>query len=540
MQNNSPSHQYDDNNIIIIGAGASGIAMGCQLQRKLGFNNFEIYEKDEDYGGTWYVNTYPGCGCDIPSHFYSFSFETNPDWTYAYSFQPEILAYMKNVSKKYDLPARTRFGMECVGAEWDKDQEKWTAAFKNVKTGEISKKECKFLVFCSGPLSVPNPCPVPGAENFKGEIFHSQQWNHKAEIENKDVIVMGNGCSATQFIPEILPKVKSLKQFIRSQHWILPRDNTKFTERWKWMMRNVPGLIYFYRYFLAVFLDIFFFMFRTKSGKSMRDALSKKCLKFMKKAPEKYHHLLVPNFEIGAKRRIRDSGYIECLENPKILLTDDPLVQIKEHSVVAKSGEEHHADVIVYATGFQIRQFLGQFTIKGKSGEQLGARWKRQGGARAYKGVMVADFPNMFTVIGPNTASGHFSIIFMAECNVEFILKILKPFLKAKNGGVVEVTEEGEKEDVDWVQGQLKECIWNEGEAGWYADKDTKHNPTIYPHYQMNYWWRTLTPKWTDFRLSGEGGKNALKRDWKGNFLFFLVVNCLIILIGMILKKILF
>jgi hypothetical protein len=307
------------------------------------------------------------------------------------------------------------------------------------------------------------------------------------------------------------------------------------------MMNNIPGLLVSFRYFLAVFIDIFFIAFRTKSGKWLRDMTSKDSLTFMKKAPEKYHKLLIPNFEIGAKRRILDAGYVDCLHDPKILLTDDALVEIKENSVLTKSGEEHHADVIVYATGFQVRELFAHLSIKGRSGEELRGRWKRQGGARGYKGVMMADFPNMFVTVGPNTGSGHYSIIFMIECNVEYILRILKPFLKEKSGGVVEVTEEGEKKDVDWVQTRLKDCIWSVGEAGWYADRVTKHNPTVYPHYQMNYWWRTLAPKWSDFRVSGEVSTSSVKRSWRSNnVILFIIVNCLIIFIGLLLKKVMF
>jgi len=526
----------EDDNLIIVGAGPSGIAMGCQLQRKFGFKNFEIYDKNEDFGGTWYANTYPGCGCDTPSHFYSFSFEKNSQWSRVFPLQPELLAYFKKVSSKYDLPAHTHFKMECLKAEWNVDTEQWMVTFRNVGSGDIRQRSCKFLVFCVGVFSVANPCPLPGVENFKGEIFHSAQWNHKVNLAGKDLIVIGNGCSAIQFIPAIQPKVKSLTHFIRSQQWILPGINWQCSKMFRYILRNIPGASEIFRFLLAGFLDAWFFMFRTQSGKWLRDYTARETEKYLKaKTPEKYHPLLIPNFTMGAKRRIFNSGYLECLSSSKVLLTDDPLIQIKERSVLTKSGKEYPADVIVYATGFQVREFLASIEVRGKSGEDLQSRWKRQGGPRAYKGVMVADFPNLFTVIGPNTISGHYSVIYMSECNVNFILKLLKPLLfHRKYRSLIEVTEEGEKKDVEWAQSRMKQCIWNEGEGGYYTIKETGHNPVVYPHYQTNYWFRTLIPNWSDFVMIKKNKRGLLESsNWRRDNLIRIFVILVVISISM-------
>lgn len=498
-------------NVIIIGAGPSGMIVGCQLQRELGFTNFEIFEKGTDFGGTWYHNTYPGSGCDIPSHFYSFSFEKNPNWTRVFPLQAEIQEYMLNVAKKYNLYKHAHFRTEALSATWDKETERYTVSFKNLGTQEVYTKTCKFLVMCAGPLSVPNPCPVPGADKFKGKIWHSGHWNHDVDITDKNVAVIGNGCSATQFIPVILPKVKSLTQFIRSQHWIFKRPNPFFPEKFKWAMRNIPGAMQLHRFLLAFLLDAQFIMFRTKAGQGMRNFCSKRARRYMTlKAPEKYHDILVPKFEVGAKRRVFDTDYLKCLHDPKILLTNDPLVQINEKSVTTKSGKEYPVDAIVLANGFQIHEPMFPFVLTGKSGEKLKERWVRQQGPRAYMGVTVPDFPNMFMLVGPNTGSGHYSIIFIAECNANFAIKLMKPFLSTGCKGSIEATEDAEKRYVDWVQTRLKEYIWvNSGEAGWYADKNG-YNGTIYPHFQAHYWMKTLRPNWSDFKINGAKPSNNL------------------------------
>jgi len=514
-----------DDNVIIIGAGASGIAMGCQLQRELGFTNFEIYERGGEFGGVWYFNTYPGCGCDIPSHFYSFSFEKNPNWTEVFPMQPEIQQYILNVCKKYNLDSHTHFRTECIGAEWNQNTERWSVTFKNLKTGEVFTKTSKFVVMCAGGLSTPNPCPVPGIENFKGHAWHSTQWNHKVDITDKNVIVIGNGCSAAQFVPVILPKVKSLSQFIRSQHWIFYRPNWKYSEKFKWVMRNIPGAISFHRFLWAAFLDVQFGMFNTKYGKWLRTLVSNQARKYMmSKSPKKYHDILIPKFEVGAKRRIFDADYIECLNDPKILLTDDPLVQIQERSVLTKSGKEYPADIIVYANGFQLHEPMANINIRGKSGEALIERWRRQSGMRGYMGTTISDFPNMFLIVGPNTASGHYSIIYMAECNVNYSIKLMKPFLGTGRQGSIVVKEEAEKRYNNWIQNRLRDYIWGyTGEAGWYIDKNTGHNGIVYPHYQFHYWVKSLKPKWSDFEMNGNKPINIMGK-LSNLFLFILVL----------------
>lgn len=501
-----------EDNIIIIGAGVSGIAMGCQLQRTLGFTNFKIYEKGTNFGGTWYCNTYPGCGCDVPSHFYSFSFEKKPDWTQVFPLREEIMDYLVDVAKKYDLPAHTQFETELVSADWNSSTERWTCNFKDLKTGKTSTTTCKFLVLATGPISIPNKCPIPGIENFKGKSWHSATWNHDVSLKNKDVVVIGNGCSATQIIPVILPEVKSLAQFVRSTHWYFPRPNWQYSDRFKWVMRYVPGANSLHRYLWATYMEFRFHVFKTDSkiGKILRDSAAKIGRDHViATAPAKYHEMLIPSFQVGAKRRVFDTDYLPTLHDPKMTLTNDPLVQIKEKTVLTKSGKEYPAEIIVLANGFQVHERLMPLIIKGKSGEEIRTRWKRQGGVRAYMGNMVADFPNMFMIVGPNTASGHFSIIYMAECNVNFAIRLMKPFLGKNIKGSIEVTEEAEKKDVDWVKSELKKCIWgNTGEGGWYVNKDTGHNGTVYPTFQNHYWLRTLRPNWSDFSMNGAKKSN--------------------------------
>ena len=501
----------NEDNVIIIGSGVSGVIMACQLQRQLEFTNFEIYEKGASFGGTWWFNTYPGCACDIPSHLYSFSFELNPDWTGRYSSQPEIHKYIENVAKKYNLPSKTHLNTEATGARWDNETARWTVDFKDLKTGNTYSKTCKFLVMATGILSVPNPCTLPGIENFKGGHWHSARWNHSVSLKDKNVIIIGNGCSATQIVPAILPEVKSLTQIIRSQHYLLPLANSFYSDRFKWIMKNIPGVMRLYRLNIAVRLELSFKMFRTKAGAGIRERVSKLITGYMKKVtPEKYHDIVIPKHQLGAKRRVIDSNYLASLHNPKILLTTDSCVQVKEHSIVTKSGAEYPADVIVYANGFQVHTPMVPMKIYGKSGEDIQSRWNRQGGPRGYMGSLVADFPNMFMLVGPNLGTGHFSAIFTTECTINLATKLMDPFLGVKEKGMIELTQEAEDKEFKWIQDNSKDCVWGNGDFdGWYVNKETGHNSTVYPHYQTHYWWKTYRPNWSDFKIIGRKKGNS-------------------------------
>ena len=496
----------NEDNIIIVGAGASGIAMACQLQRQLGFTNFEIYEKGAKIGGTWYYNTYPGCACDIPSHFYSFSFELNPNWSEFFSGQAEIQKYMQDVAEKYNLPSKTRLSTEVLAAKWNNDSGRWMVDFKDLKTGNEYSKTCKFLITAAGILSIPNECPVPGIESFRGNKWHSARWDYSVSLKGKNVIVIGNGCSATQFVPKIVPEVKSLVQFVRSQHYLLPIPNETYPAYFKWIMRNIPGAIRLYRFGIALILEASFPMFIAKGGASMRKWYSTNIIKHMKKAaPEKYHDIIIPKYEIGAKRRVLDTKYLTSLHDPKLLLMTDPCVQIKEHSVVTKSGAEYPADVIIYANGFAVQKPMVPMKISGRSGEDIQTRWERQGGARAYMGSIVPDFPNMFILLGPNLGTGHFSCIFTTECTVNLVNNLISPFLGIKEKGVLELAQEAEDREYKWIQDNLNKCIWGNGEqGGWYVNRETGHNSTVYPHFQTEYWWKTRKPKWSDFEIFGK------------------------------------
>ncbi|ORY83081.1 4-hydroxyacetophenone monooxygenase [Protomyces lactucae-debilis] len=489
-----------DYSCLIIGSGFSGLDMAIKLKTQLLEHNFAIIEKEKSVGGTWLVNQYPGAGCDVPSHFYSLSYEPNPDWSHVYSFSDEISAYVDRVARKYDIHKHCLFETECVSAIWDEKTELWNVKVRDLKTGTESTKTSTVVVSAVGVLGVPADPPIPGIEQFEGRVMHTAKWDRHVDLHNKNVVVIGNGCSATQATPVIAKEAKHLKQFIRSSHYYLEQPQAKYSKFEKWLCRNMPLYQRFFRFIIYFFADIDFRLFYTRLL-GLRNAQKKIALKYLHEtAPEKYHKVLTPDFELGQKRRVYDTNYLKTLHRDNVELTNVPLEKFTQKGIQTIDGQETPADIVVLANGFKTQDFLVPMKIVGQAGESLEGRWKKQGGARAYLGAAVARFPNFFLLVGPNTVQGHFSVVFTIECNVNYVIQLIRPILREKQ--IVSVKEEAEASYNRWIKEELSKTVFTQpGATGWYSSKESGHNPTIYPSYQTHYWWHTLKPKWKDFEL---------------------------------------
>ena len=221
--------------ILIVGAGFSGLCMAIQL-RQAGMDSFLIIEKAEEIGGTWWYNRYPGCACDIPSHLYSFSFDRNPEWTRRYAEQPEILDYLRAAAQRHGVALRIRLKTPLREAAWDEQQGVWHAI-----TGDGVRIAARVLVSGMGALHVPRYPELNGLERFRGPAFHSANWDSRVNLEGRNVAVIGTGASAVQFVPRIAPQAGRLYVFQRTPAWILPRPDGPIPERWRRVFRDVPG-----------------------------------------------------------------------------------------------------------------------------------------------------------------------------------------------------------------------------------------------------------------------------------------------------------
>ncbi|GME27465.1 putative dimethylaniline monooxygenase [Neofusicoccum parvum] len=400
-----------DTEVLIIGGGPSGLGMAIQLIRKLGTRNFTILEKSDDIGGTWYANSYPGCGCDVPSHFYSFSFALNPNWSQTYALQPEIRQYLVDLAAQYRLPQHIRLNTAVEEATWDADTGTWLVTARNQTTKETSQLRCKILVSAVGSLSVPKECDIPGAETFTGRIFHSARWDHSFDPTNKNIVVIGNGCSATQFVPILSAPGPSaaahITQFSRQPHWLAPRPNPPYSPAFRALMRWCPLAMRLYRLSLFLAAESGFAAFATTSGAAARARDTAAQTAYIRaNAPPPHAAALVPTTVLGCKRKVMDTDYLASLHRPHVtLIATDPVARLTPTGVATASGAHVPADAVVLATGFQTQAPLAPMRVRGEGGVRVEEHWREvnAGSPAAYHGTLLAGFPNFFVLMGPNT-----------------------------------------------------------------------------------------------------------------------------------------
>lgn len=500
--------------VIIIGGGLSGLAMNIQLKRKLGFTDVICYEGDSDVGGTWHANTYPGAGVDVPATFYSFSFAPaifSSQWIQ----QAEILNYIHDVKKRFQVN-NVVFDTNVLWAKWSPSTGLWTVKIQNKLTGEETTKTCNVVISAVGGLREPNIPEFVQNTEFKGDVFHSARWNHNVEIAGRDVVVVGNGCSASQIIPEIMLKVQHLTQVARSRQTILPRPKVPDGKLFWFLARWVPLFLKIQRFLIFLGSEAMFPVSHITKGVQLRKKHLKALTNYMHAfAPKKYWSALTPDFDVSAKRRIFEDpkrGYLAAMNNPNFeLVQDDTVISLSPHAVVTASGREIKADVVVLSTGFLIQDFTYPLEIFNGDGESLLERY-RSSGVRAYRGTFVSGFPNFANLMGPNTATGHSSVLFTSECQITMILKVLGPVLKtlthlapSKNPApYVEVTLEAEKEYYASMRAAMKERVWEKnGGVSWYVETSSGLCTTLYPWSQINFWWNATWPVYSHFRRVG-------------------------------------
>ncbi|QRD83867.1 putative monooxygenase [Aspergillus flavus] len=488
--------------IACVGAGLSAVALGATLQRWYGLEDIQFFERHPTSGGTWYINSYPGCGCDVPSALYSFSFAPNPNWTKLMPSNKEIKEYIDDVVDTYNLLPKMSFETEVVRTVWREDANRWLLYLRELKTGREYTHECQILFAATGQLVEPRPCEIPGASDFRGSIFHSARWDHSVDLNGKNVVVIGNGCTAAQIVPALANsgQVKSLTQIVRTKHWIFPAPNFTYPKVLQWIFRYVPLAMKLHRLHIFLVAENDFRLFpMTKGAARLREKRRKQVEKYMREAsPRKYHDLLIPDFDVGCKRRIFDPGYLESLHQDNVLLTDAKTERITEEGIETDKGFIP-ADVIVLATGFQTNKFIPYMDVVGRNGETVSKHWGRYGGPAAYNCSALNGFPNFFILLGPNAATGHTSAMMAAENSINYALRILKPVLDG-DASSVEVTAKAEHDYAYWVQDALSKRVWNAGCVSWYLN-DQKWNSMSYPWTQGHYWWRSLFPTWSDWTI---------------------------------------
>ena len=468
-----------------------------------------------------------------PAVFYSFSFCPNNKWTTFHPPGHEIVKYLQGVCDKYQIVDKVQLNTEVTEARWLEDEELWEVTLTHMVagTGDLSERErkekiaergrdsvymreeivrAKIIASAAGGLVEPKGWPdqIPGRETFEGDIFHSARWDYDVDLSGKDVIVVGTGCSAAQFVPRLTKapyNAKSVTQLMRSPPWVVPRPLPPFgAEKWeKWsptLLGKIPGLSRSLRTLLFLYSEYDYFkIFHNKpSNQRARAKMEAQLLHHMRRSvPEKYHEILTPDYGVGCKRRIFDATWFPGLHDPNVDLTTQPLTSLQAKSVTLGPGRTYPdpkntsspartdeitlpADTVILANGYDVTTWLHPLRIRGKGGKYMHDVWEERGGPQAYMGAAMDGFPNFFIIFGPNTATGHSSVILASENMANYSLKFMKPLL---NGDVktFEVKKEAEVAWTSDMQEKLKDTVWMSGGChSWYFTANG-WNSTAYP-----------------------------------------------------------
>jgi cation diffusion facilitator CzcD-associated flavoprotein CzcO len=481
--------------VLIVGAGFAGICMGIKL-REAGMESFLIIEKHDDIGGTWYLNTYPGCACDVPSHLYSYSFAKNPSWSRMYSGQQEIEDYLKHCVHKYGLAPWIRTSTPLRAASWNE-----TASMWEVRAGDMII-HARVLVSAVGALHVPSYPNLPGIETFAGSAFHSAEWDHRVDLKGRRIGVIGTGASAIQFVPQIAPAAETLYLFQRTAAWILPKLDFAIADKWKRRFHRIPGVMAAFRLFIFLSMEVRVLAFL--GNKFMRNQGEKLANSYRarKVSDPLLRAKLTPNYVMGCKRVLFTNDFYQGVQRENVHLVTEGIREVRAHSVVTNDGVERPVDVLIYGTGFRVTEPLVGINIYGRRNLEIHQAWQRR--MSAYLGIAVHGFPNFFILLGPNTGLGHNSVVLMIEAQVNYVVKCLK-VMKLKRASVMEIKREPQAEFETRTQARLSRTVWQTGGCrSWYQDQRTGENASIWPGSVLEYIWRTRTVNAAHYTFIGE------------------------------------
>jgi len=464
--------------IAVVGGGFGGVGAAVMLQRA-GYEDVTVFEKGERVGGVWNHNTYPGAACDVPSHLYEFSFAPNR-WSRRYAPQAEIQAYVEGVARRFGVLDRVRTGTEVKSARWDEGRGRW-----RLETS-AGPHEAEILLTACGQLSVPKTPAIAGLESFDGPVFHTAEWRHDVDLAGKEVAVIGTGCSAIQVVPAIQPAVERLDVYQRSPGWTMPKMDYAYSERAHTLFKRLPAVRRLDRAAVFAFMEFgAAAMTRRQWLLPALRAAGRRQIEGAIEDPE-LRRKVTPSDELGCKRMMLTDEWYPTLTKPNVELVTERIAAVTPGGIRDAADVERPADVLVLATGFATHGFVAPMEIAGRNGP-LAQEWAEV--ARAYLGLSVPGFPNMFLLYGPNTNGGTGSVIYTIEAGVGHVIAALGELDRAEANRIEVRREVAERFDRE-LRDALAGTVWHSGCTNWYVDENG-NDPQQWPWLWSAYRRRT-------------------------------------------------
>lgn len=473
--------------IVIIGCGFGGVALAIRLKRA-GIESFVILEKAQDLGGVWRDNTYPGCACDVPSLYYSFSFEQDYPWSAHHAPYHEIHAYMRHCAQKYGVLPHARFGVEAVGARFDPSRGIW-----RVETAKGGIVEARALVSAVGIFGAPKMPDIPGIADFKGVSFHSSNWRHDQDLAGKRVAAIGVGASAVQYVPHVASQAARLHVFQRTPQYVRERPDGVPADKRQWFHDTRLWRRRERRKLWAQFEE----GFDMRLDPALRTEQELAFFAYLEsQVPDPaLRKKLTPDYPLGCKRVLASNEFYPALRRDNVELVTDAVAEIAATGVRTADGRVRDVDAIIYSTGFKPAEFLSQLRIEGLDGRTLPDAWN--GEPEAHLGACVNGFPNFFMLYGPNT-NGSGSIIYMLEAQAEFIALCLEE-TRRRGADFAQPRAEAQRAFNNMLRERLARTpVAAPGCNSYFKTKSGKI-ATQWPARMSDYDSRARNPVWSEF-----------------------------------------
>ncbi|KAL6242201.1 hypothetical protein RBB50_010749 [Rhinocladiella similis] len=483
------------------GAGATGLCCAYKMERMLEASSWELtlFEKNEQFGGTWWENTYPGVACDIPSHLYTFSWDPNPDWSHYFAYGGEIQQYFEGFAKRYALQKYMKLCTKVTEINWDNNQGIWNITLQDMVTKRIWYDWAHVFINGTGILNTWKWPDIEGLSDFKGSIMHSARWDHNVDFKDKTVGVIGTGSTSVQIVPELRKVAKHVDVFMRSPTWISPpfgatalsalrggdasdpgKRQYAFTEQDKKRFREDPDYFLQFRKEIEAEINVLFGMYTKGSDlqTTFRDAITKEMIRRMGPGNEKLKDFIIPKWSVGCRRVSPADGYLEALVSDNVTPVFGDIGRVTERGVVV-AGQEHKVEILV---------FNGTKTIDEDWGSSC----------NMYLGVSAPRFPNYFTIVGPGATWSNGTLIPGIETTVEYSIKMIK---KMQTEGILSATVK--QQALDDIYQHFDEfhkgTVWQEECRSWFKDGKVKNRIYLWPGSTIHFLKTIKEPRMEDY-----------------------------------------
>lgn len=509
----------DDFRVIIIGAGVSGICAALRMQEaKIPYT---IIEKTGEIGGTWALSRYPGVGVDTPNHHYSFGF-SNHNWSRYFCHGDELRGYLETVVSDFSIGQQIRFNTEVSSLTWDEDAQEWEVQIAPTGGRAGTKLRANVVISAVGIFNPPRMPDIKGLDLFRGDIAHTGAWPRDLQLDGRDVAVVGTGASAMQLVPAIVDRVKSLTVIQRTPQWAAPIDpkfRGEIPEPLRRLMQWVPLYSRLYRLRIGWIMNDRFYDMILKDPDWPHPDRSINALNDMVREQLTDHIVtqlgdrtdlidkLVPTYPPFGKRILVDHGWVPAIIKPNVTVENDAVSELKEHSIVTKSGKEIPVDAVLFATGYDVQRFLSVFEVTGRNGTRLRDVWGEDD-AKAYLGAVMPDFPNFFCIYGPNTQTGHGgSLVALVEHQMNFIGSAITQMV-SNHIGELEIKREVFDDYNRRIDQMHEERIWTHPGMTTYFRNSKGRVVTNTPFSTYEFWNQTCQ---ADLRLFDVEPRRPLK-----------------------------